>query len=79
MYLLQERKPSRELLLKKTIDKMARLLKLNHIALPKGARKTDCGSKIDDHERFHALKAVFLQSQAFVIDFGASNHMVTSK
>ena len=33
----------------------------------------------EDHDRSHALKEIFSQSQAFLIDFGASNHMVSSK
>ena len=35
--------------------------------------------KTEDHERRHALKEVFYQPQYFLIDSGASNHMVSSK
>ena len=33
----------------------------------------------DYDERFHALKASCSKSHAFLIDLGASNHMVTSR
>ena len=58
---------------------MYRLLEHNNISLPEGARKPDSGNKIEDNERFHALKAGFSQSQAFLIDCRASNHLVASK
>ena len=64
--------------MKKTIDQMSRLLEQNNISLPKGGKKSDAGNKIEDHERCHALKTRFSQSQAFLIDYGASNHMVAS-
>ena len=65
--------------MKNNIDQMAKILERNHISLPKGARKTDYGNKSDDHERCHALKAGFSQSQDFPIYFGSSSHMVSSK
>ena len=58
---------------------MSKLLEKNSISLPKGAKKSDAGTKSGDHERCHALKVGFSQSQAFLIDSGASNHMVSSK
>ena len=58
---------------------MTKLLEQDNISLPEGTRKTDSGSKSDDHERFHVLKAVFFKYQDFLIDYGASNHMVSSK
>ena len=39
----------------------------------------DPGNKTEDHDICHALKKGFTQSQAFLIDFGTSNHMVSSK
>ena len=38
------------------IDKMTKLLEQNHISLPEGTRKTDSGSKTDDHDvRVHRV------------------------
>ena len=65
--------------MKKNIDHMSRILKQNNISLPEGAKKYDVGNKTEYHEIFHALKAYFSQSQSFIIDYGASKHMVSSK
>ena len=65
--------------MKNTIDQMSILLKHHNIFLPEGARKVDYGDKTEYHERFHALKAIFSKSHAFLIDLGASNHMVDYK
>ena len=61
--------------MKKTIDQMSRFLELHNISLPEGARKFDYGDKTEDHER----KVGFSKYQAFLINSGASNHMVASK
>ena len=58
---------------------MSRLLEQHNISLPEGTRKANCGEKIEDHERCHALKDGFSKSHAFLIESGASNHMVASK
>ena len=65
--------------MKKTIDQLLNLLKQNNISLPQGANKFEVGNQTEEHERFHALKAGFTQSKAYLIDSGASNHMVASK
>ena len=65
--------------MKKTINQMDILLEHHQISLPEGARKTDPEINTNDHEIFYALKDGFSKSQAFLIDFGASNHMVSSK
>ena len=65
--------------MKKAIEQMYRLLEHNNISLLEGEKKLDTGNKTKDHESFHALKAVFSQSQDFLIDSRASNHMVSSK
>ena len=65
--------------IKKYIYQMSRLLEQHNISLPKGARKVDYGDKTEYHERWHALKARFSKYQAFLIDSGASNHMVSYK
>ena len=63
----------------KTIDQMSRLLEQHNITLPKGARKDDSRDKTEYHERWHALKVGFSKSHAFLINLGASNHIVTFK
>ena len=40
---------------------------------------SEAGEKTKEYERFHALKEGFTQSKAYLIDSGASNHMVSSK
>ena len=65
--------------MKKTIDHLSTLLEHNNISLPQGAKKSVVGQPIEDHERCYALKAGFTQSKAYLIDSGASNHMVASR
>ena len=65
--------------MKKTIDQMSRLLEKHNTALPKGARKVEFGDKNEYYERFYSLKDGFSKSHDFLIDLGASNHMVASK
>ena len=65
--------------MKKTIDQMEKLLEQHNISLSGGARKTAYGENIEDHdERCHALKDSCSKSHSFLIDSGASNHMVAS-
>ena len=40
---------------------------------------SESGEHTKEYERFHALKVGFTQLKAYLIDFGASNHMVASK
>ena len=66
--------------MKKTIDQMTKILEKHNISLLEGARKIGYGDKTEDHdERFHALKASCSKTHAFLIDSGASNHMVSSR
>ena len=37
------------------------------------------GEQTEEHERFHSLKAGLTSSKAYLIDSGASNHMVASR
>ena len=39
----------------------------------------DDGEKTKEHERFHSLKEGLTPSKAYLIDYEASNHMVSSK
>ena len=65
--------------MKKSIEKMEKLLEQHIISLPECARNIDSGEETEDHdERCHALKASCSKSHAFLIDLGASNHMVAS-
>ena len=62
-----------------TIDEMDLLLKKHNITVPASARKDDHREETEEHEEtFHALKDSCSTTHAFLIDSGASNHMVAS-
>ena len=63
--------------MKKTIDQLSTLLEHNNITLPKGVEMSEAREKNEEYERCHALKAGFTQSNTYLIDSGASNHMVS--
>ena len=66
--------------MRRTIDEMALLLNKHNINVPDNARKADHREEIEEHEETcHALKASFSTTHAFLIDSGASNHMVASR
>ena len=55
--------------MKRTIDKMEKILEKSNISLPEGARKTESREETKDHdERCHALKDSCSKSHAFLID-----------
>ena len=59
---------------------MTLLLKKHNMATLASARKTDHKEETEEHEETcHALKASCSTTHAFLIDYGASNHMVASK
>jgi hypothetical protein len=64
--------------MKKTIDQLTQALEKSNIPLPESARRKDGGSNSDDKERVHALMASTSQSSSFIIDSGASRHMVSA-
>ena len=64
--------------MRKQFDEMYTLLKQNNIAPPR-AKNPDEEASIEDVERCHALKSTLSPSLAYIIDSGASNHMVSSK
>ena len=64
--------------LRKEIDEMSTLLKQHNIASPR-AKKPDEEPQVEDTERCHALKETISPSSAYIIDSGASNHMVASE
>ena len=65
--------------MKKTVDEMLRILEQRNISLPEGTMKVEYGGKTEYHEICHALKVEFSKYHAFLIDLGASNHMVSYK
>ena len=64
--------------MKKQIDMLTNLLEKNGISLPESSKKRG-GSSSDHRERFHALVAGTSSSPSFIIDSGASRHMVSTK
>ena len=60
--------------MRKQLDEMSALLKQHNIAPPQREKNSDNG-----HEICHALKAWLPWSTTYLIDYGASNHMVASK
>ena len=59
---------------------MVVLLEKHNIKIPVGARKDDHREETKEHdERSHALKTIFSRTHAFLIDPGASNHIVASR
>ena len=65
--------------MKKQIDMLTQLLEKNGISLPEISKKREGGSSSDDRERVHALVAGTSSSPSFIIDSGASRHMVSNK
>ena len=65
--------------MKKQIDMLTNLLEKNGISLPESSKKREGGSSSDDRERVHALVAGTSSSPSFIIDSGASRHMVSTK
>ena len=66
--------------MRRTINEMDLLLKKNNIIVLSSARKADHREETEEHEETcHALKASCSTIHAFLIDSGASNHMVASR
>ena len=65
--------------IKKQIDMLTQLLENHNISLPGGTSKKEGGSSFEDQERVHALVARTVIYPSFIIDFGASMHMVSPK
>ena len=64
--------------MRKELDEMSALLKQHNID-PQRAKKLDEEPHTKDVERCHALKSTLFPSSAYIVDFGASNRMVSSK
>ena len=58
---------------------LTQVLEKNNISLPDCSKKKEGGSNLEDRERVHALVAGTSSSPIFIIDFGASRHMVLTK
>ena len=65
--------------MKKQIDMLTQLLEKNNISLPDCSKKREGGSNSKDKERVHALVVGTSSSPRFIIDFGASRHIVSTK
>ena len=65
--------------MKKQIDMLTQILEKNGISLPDNSKKREGGSSSDDRERVHALVVGTSSSPSFIIDSGASRHMVSTK
>ena len=65
--------------MKKQIDMLTQLLEKNNISLPDCSKKREGGSNSEDRERVNALVAGTSRSPRFIIDYGASTHMVLKK
>ena len=65
--------------MKKKIDMLTQLLENNGISLPNISKKREGGSNLEDRERVHALVSSTSSSPSFIIDSGASRHMVSTK
>ena len=61
------------------IDMLNQLLEKNNISLPDCSKKREGGSNSEDKERVHDLVAGTSSSPSFIIDSGASRHMVSTK
>ena len=62
--------------MKKQIDMLTQLLEKNGISFPDSSKRREGGSSSEDKERVHALVAGTSSSPSFIIDSGASRHMV---
>ena len=58
---------------------LTQILEKNNISLPGGPSKKEGGSSFKYKERVHALVASTVRYPSFIIDFGASRHMVSIK
>ena len=66
--------------MRRTIDEMSLLLKKHNITVLASTRKADHREDIEEHEETcHPLKAIYSTTHSFLIDSGASNHMVASR
>eukprot|EP00253_Pinus_taeda_P035997 PITA_35997 len=68
--------------MRKTIDEMAKQLQQHNLTVPENAKKKDDNRTGDGRGRArdgHALMAITSTPSTWILDLGASNHMVASK
>ena len=65
--------------MKNQVNKLSSLLEQNNISLPQGENKSDVGQPIEDHDWYYSLKEGLTQSNYYLIDYVASNHMDSSE
>ena len=65
--------------MRKKHDEMSTLLKNYNISPPQREKNPNEEPHTKDDERCHDLKASITHSTTYIIDSGASNHMVASK
>ena len=64
--------------MKNNINMLTQILEKHNISIPKGAKKKEGGPSFEDMERFHALVASTVRYPSFIINSGASKHMVST-
>ena len=64
---------------KNKIDMFTQLFDKNNISLPVWSKKREGGLNSEERERVHALVAGTSSSAFFIIESGASRHMVSTK
>ena len=65
--------------MKNKIDMLTQFLEKNNISLLDFSKKREGGSNLEERERVHALVVAISSSPTFIIDSGASRHMVSTK
>ena len=65
--------------MKNKIDMLTQLLEKNNISIPNCSKKREGGSNSEYKEIVHALVVDTSSSPRFIIDSGASRHMVSTK
>ena len=66
--------------MRRQLDEMALLLKKHNIYVPSSTRKDESKEEEEEYQRKgHALKACCTSAPVFLVDSGASNHMVASR
>ena len=65
--------------MKKQIDMLTQIMDKHNISLTEGTKKNQGGPIFEDNERVHSLVTNIVRSPSFIIDFGASSNMVSTR
>ena len=65
--------------MKKTLDQLKALCVQKNISLPQGSYMSNSRENTKEYVRFLYFKVGLTLSKAYLIDFGTSNHMVSSR